>query len=189
MRRLTLAAAALCLTFTATPIRAQQSGQRGALRSEIDRLVAQVNPQVVAWRRDIHEHPELGNREFRTAALVAEHLRSLGMEVRTEVAHTGVVGILRGGRPGPTVALRADMDALPVTEMVDLPFASKVRTEYNGQEVGVMHACGTTTTWPFSWARPRSWPRCATGSPARWSSCSSRRKRDRPRAKTAEPAS
>ena len=96
----------------------------------------------MAWRRDIHEHPELGNREFRTAALVAEHLRALGMEVRTEVGHTGVVATLRGGRPGPVVALRADMDALPVTELVDLPFASKVRTTYNGQEVGVMHACG-----------------------------------------------
>ena len=96
----------------------------------------------MAWRRDIHQNPELGNREFRTAGLVAEHLRSLGIEVQTGVAHTGVVGVLRGGKPGPVVALRADMDALPVTEMADVPFASKVRTEYNGQEVGVMHACG-----------------------------------------------
>ena len=143
MRRLILTSAALCMTIGAPSLGAQEpQARRGALTSEIDRLVAQVNPQVVAWRRDIHEHPELGNREFRTSALVAEHLRGLGMEVRTGVAHTGVVGVLRGGRPGPTVALRADMDALPVTEMVDLPFASKVRTEYNGQEVGVMHACG-----------------------------------------------
>ena len=97
---------------------------------------------MIEWRRDIHANPELSNREFRTAALVADHLRSLGMEVRTEVAHTGVVGFLQGGKPGPIVALRADMDALPVTEMVDLPFASKVRTTYNGMEVGVMHACG-----------------------------------------------
>ena len=97
---------------------------------------------MVTWRRDIHQHPELSNREFRTAALVADHLRALGMEVRTEVAHTGVVATLRGGRPGPVVALRADMDALPVTEMVDLPFASRERAIYNGQEVGVMHACG-----------------------------------------------
>ena len=133
-------AAALCSTFAATPARAQE--HRGDLRAEIERLVAEVNPRVVAWRRDIHENPELGNREFRTSALVADHLRSLRMEVRTGVAHTGVVGVLRGGRPGPTVALRADMDALPVAEMVDLPFASRVRTEYNGQEVGVMHACG-----------------------------------------------
>ena len=133
--------AVLAASLLAVPPLSAQTG-RGSLDREIDALVAQVNPKVVAWRRDIHEHPELGNREFRTAALVAEHLRGLGIEVRTEVAHTGVVGVLRGGRPGPTVALRADMDALPVTEMVDLPFASKVRTEYNGQEVGVMHACG-----------------------------------------------
>jgi amidohydrolase len=113
-----------------------------AIHQRIDAAAAQVNERVVAWRRDIHEHPELGNRELRTAKLVADHLNALGMEVQTEVAHTGVVGILRGGQPGPLVALRADMDALPVTEQVDLPFASKVRTEYNGQEVGVMHACG-----------------------------------------------
>jgi amidohydrolase len=99
-------------------------------------------PKVVTWRRDIHQHPELGNREFRTAKLVADHLRSLGIEVQTEVAHTGVVGVLRGGKPGPVVALRADMDGLPVSEQVDLPFKSTVRTQYNGQEVGVMHACG-----------------------------------------------
>ncbi len=109
---------------------------------EIDRRIEAVRPRVVSWRRDIHEHPELSNREFRTAKLVASHLRALGIEVREGVAHTGVVGVLRGGRPGPVVALRADMDALPVTEMVSLPFASKVRAKYNGQEVGVMHACG-----------------------------------------------
>ncbi|MCP4664218.1 MAG: amidohydrolase [bacterium] len=111
-------------------------------QQEIDRLVTAVTPKVVAWRRDLHQHPELGNRETRTAALVAEHLRGLGMEVRTGVAHTGVVAVLRGDGPGPVVALRADIDALPVTEEVDLPFASKVRTTYNGREVGVMHACG-----------------------------------------------
>jgi amidohydrolase len=110
--------------------------------AEVDRLAAAVMPKVVSWRRDIHQHPELGNRETRTAALVADHLRALGLEVRTGVARTGVVGVLRGGRPGPVVALRADMDALPVTEQVDLPFASRVRTTWNGQEVGVMHACG-----------------------------------------------
>jgi amidohydrolase len=116
--------------------------QASRLDAEIDRRAARVQEQVVAWRRDIHAHPELSNRETRTADLVAQHLRALGMEVRTGVAHTGVVGVLRGGRPGPVVALRADMDALPVTEEVDVPFASKVRTTYNGQEVGVMHACG-----------------------------------------------
>ncbi|MBC54587.1 MAG: N-acyl-L-amino acid amidohydrolase [Gammaproteobacteria bacterium] len=113
-----------------------------ALPETVQQQVDGVMPQVVAWRRDFHQHPELGNREFRTSAIIAEHLEALGMEVETGIAHTGVVGILRGGRPGPTVALRADMDALPVEERVDLPFASQVRTEYNGQDVGVMHACG-----------------------------------------------
>jgi len=109
---------------------------------DAQQLAAGVSEQVVAWRRDIHQHPELGNREFRTSALVAEHLEALGLEVRTGIAHTGVVGILRGGKPGPRIALRADMDALPVTEQVDLPFASEVTTEFRGQTTGVMHACG-----------------------------------------------
>ena len=122
-----------------------QVREAGPLAAEIDRAVEGVMDKVIAWRRDIHEHPELSNREFRTAGIVAEHLRSLGLEVRTEVAHTGVVGVLKGGRPGPVVALRADMDALPVVEQVDLPFASKVRTDYLGQDVGVMHACGHDT--------------------------------------------
>lgn len=113
-----------------------------ALPPTVEGMVDGVMPQVVEWRRDFHQHPELGNREFRTAGIIAEHLRALGMEVQTEVAHTGVVGILKGGREGPVVALRADMDALPVEEQVDLPFASRVRTQYNGQDVGVMHACG-----------------------------------------------
>jgi amidohydrolase len=99
-------------------------------------------PKVVAWRRDIHQHPELSNQEVRTAKLVADHLRALGLEVRTGVAKNGVVGVLRGGKPGPVVALRADMDALPVTELVDLPFKSVARGTWNGQEVGIMHACG-----------------------------------------------
>jgi amidohydrolase len=111
--------------------------------AQIDAAAAGVEARVIAWRRDLHEHPELGNREFRTARIVQEHLQQLGLdEVRTAVAHTGVVGLLKGAHPGPTVALRADMDALPVTEAVDLPFASKVRTTWNGEEVGVMHACG-----------------------------------------------
>lgn len=104
-----------------------------------------VEERVLAWRRHIHQFPELGNREFETARKVAGHLRALGIETRTGIAHTGVVGILRGGLPGPRIALRADMDALPVTERVDLPFASKVTTEYRGQTVGVMHACGHDT--------------------------------------------
>lgn len=135
--RLSLAVLAL---ISAAPVLAAQSPT--SLEAEIKRRTLAVTPQVVAWRRDIHEHPELGNRETRTAALVAAHLRSLGLEVRTGVATTGVVGILRGGKPGPAIALRADMDALPVTEEGNLPFKSTVRTEYNGQQVGVMHACG-----------------------------------------------
>jgi amidohydrolase len=128
------------LTLLAAPLGAQ--GRPGALTTDLDRRVEAVMPKVVAWRRDIHQHPELSNREVRTAKLVADHLTALGLEVRTGVAHTGVVGLLRGGRPGPVVALRADMDGLPVTELVDLPFKSTARAEYNGQEVGVMHACG-----------------------------------------------
>jgi amidohydrolase len=112
-----------------------------AVPADVDQTIDAVMPNVVAWRRDFHEHPELGNREFRTAEIIANHLRDLGMEVQTEVAHTGVVGVLRGG-DGPVVGLRADMDALPVTELVDLPFASKAVGEYQGKEVGVMHACG-----------------------------------------------
>lgn len=109
----------------------------------IDAAAQAVEERVVAWRRDFHAHPELGNRELRTAGIVAEHLIALGLDdVRTRVAHTGVVGVLKGALPGPVVALRADMDALPVNEEVDVPFASKVRTEWNGEQVGVMHACG-----------------------------------------------
>ncbi len=112
------------------------------LDRQIDQAAAKTEASVISCRRDIHEHPELGNREFRTSKLVADRLHELGIETRTGVAHTGVVGVLRGGKPGRVVALRADMDALPVTEQVDVPFKSKVRTTYNGQEVGVMHACG-----------------------------------------------
>lgn len=110
--------------------------------SPLDAVLPRVVPQAIEARHIIHRNPELGNREFETAKLIAAHLRSLGMEVRTGIAHTGVVGILRGAQPGPVVAVRADMDALPVTEATDLPFKSTVRTTYNGQEVGVMHACG-----------------------------------------------
>jgi amidohydrolase len=112
-----------------------------SLAADVTSKIDAVMPKVVEWRRDFHQHPELSNQEFRTAKIVADHLRSLGMEVETEVAHTGVVGTLRGG-DGPVVALRADMDGLPVTELVDLPFASKARGMYQGREVGVMHACG-----------------------------------------------
>jgi amidohydrolase len=136
LRHASLAALLLATVVPATPRPATD---------EIDRRAAEVEARVIAWRRDIHQHPELGNREFRTSALVADHLKRLGIEVRTGVGHTGVVGILRGGKPGPVVALRADMDALPVTEPAGLPFASTVRATYNGQDVGVMHACGHDT--------------------------------------------
>jgi len=114
-----------------------------ALRAEVDKLAAANDAKVIAWRRDIHMHPELSNREFRTSGLVAEHLKKLGFdEVRTGVAHTGVIGVLKGARPGTVVALRADMDALPIVEQTNLAFASKAETTYNGLKVGVMHACG-----------------------------------------------
>jgi amidohydrolase len=108
----------------------------------LDRDAAAIEPRLLDWRRDFHQHPELGNREFRTSKIVADHLKALGLEVHAGIAHTGVAAVLRGGRPGPTIALRADMDALPVTEQVDLPFKSTVTTEYRGQPAGVMHACG-----------------------------------------------
>ncbi len=117
-------------------------GQAAPLKARLDKTAYGLEAKVVAWRRDFHEHPELGNREFRTAEIVATHLKLLGLEVKTGVAKTGVVGILKGGKPGPCIALRADMDGLPVKERVDVPFASKVETEYNGQKVGTMHACG-----------------------------------------------
>lgn len=107
-----------------------------------ERISSSLEQKVIAWRRDLHQHPELSNREFRTSRVISEHLESLGLEVQTEVAHTGVVAILEGGKPGPLIALRADMDALPVTEQTDLPFRSEAIGEYRGDEVGVMHACG-----------------------------------------------
>ena len=116
-----------------------------AARNEIAQQAKQTESMLIAWRRDIHAHPELGNNEKRTAQLVADHLRSLGLEVRTGIARTGVVGVLKGALPGPTVALRADMDALPVKESADLPFASKAKGQYLGKEVDLMHACGHDT--------------------------------------------
>src|SRR6185503_6629634 len=112
------------------------------LKSKVDQQAKAIESQAIDWRHHFHENPELSNREFKTAAYVEAYLRSLGLEVKTQIAHTGVVGILRGGKPGPVVALRADMDALPVKERVDVPFASKAKGEYLGEEVDVMHACG-----------------------------------------------
>jgi amidohydrolase len=130
-----------CITFFAL-FNLQAFAQTNHYRAPISRAAEQLDAKVVNWRHDIHEHPELGNREVRTADLVAKHLRSLGIEVQTGVAKTGVVGLLKGGKPGPVVALRADMDALPVEEKTGLPFASKAKANYNGVESFVMHACG-----------------------------------------------
>lgn len=127
--------AAALLTIAASV--AAQNGTRS-----IDQEAASVTASIVDIRHHLHQYPELSNREEKTAALVADYLRKLGLDVKTGVARTGVVALLKGGRPGPIVAVRADMDALPVTEQTDLPFASRVRTTYLGQDVGVMHACG-----------------------------------------------
>lgn len=114
----------------------------GELGAKADAALAKLEPRIIEWRRDLHQNPELSNREFRTSKIVAEHLKKLGLEVQTGVAKTGVVGVLKGGKPGPTIALRADMDGLPVVEQNDLPFRSKVTTTYRNETVGVMHACG-----------------------------------------------
>lgn len=121
---------------TSNPVVAADLAQQAESRIE------SIMPRVIAWRRDLHQNPELSNREFRTSKMVADHLRRLGLPVETGVAKTGVIALLKGGRPGPTIVLRADMDALPVVEQVDLPFRSKVTTTYRGETVGVMHACG-----------------------------------------------
>jgi amidohydrolase len=115
------------------------------LTAKINIAADKIENKCINWRRDFHEHPELGNNEFRTAKIIATHLRSLGFDVKENVGKTGVVGILKGAKPGPCIGLRADMDGLPVVERVDLPFASKVKSTYNGQDVGVMHACGHDT--------------------------------------------
>lgn len=116
-----------------------------SLKEKVLELSAAVESKVINWRHHIHENPELSNREFKTAAYVAAHLKSLGIEVQENVAKTGVVGVLKGGKPGPVIGLRADMDALPVKERVELPWASKAKGEYLGEEVPVMHACGHDT--------------------------------------------
>lgn len=139
MRNLSIALATLACAF-ASPAAADP-----VPLADIAPRVEAVTAKVVTWRRDFHQHPELANRETRTAGVIAAHLRRLGMEVRTGVGKTGVVGVLRGGRPGPVVALRSDMDALPVTEATGLPFASRVTSAWNGQPTGVAHACGHDT--------------------------------------------
>lgn len=135
MKKIIVSAALLSFTWFV-------SAQNVVLKTKIAQKAESLESKVIAWRRDFHQNPELGNREFKTAEKVSAHLRSLGIEVQTGVGKTGVVGILKGGKPGPVVALRADMDALPVKERVNIPFASKAEGEYNGQTVSVMHACG-----------------------------------------------
>jgi amidohydrolase len=130
------------LLFAFTIISLSSTAQTMATKASISAKADALKDKVIAWRRDFHEHPELGNREVRTSEIIAKHLQSLGIEVKTGVATTGVVGVLKGDKPGPVVALRADMDALPVIERTPIAFASKVKTQYNGQEVGAMHACG-----------------------------------------------
>ena len=133
--RTAVLAAAVIAAANATPVFAQQ-------RAEVASAAQKLQPDVLAWRRDIHQHPELGNREVRTSRLVADHLRELGLEPKTGIATTGVTAVLKGGKPGPRIALRADMDALPVTERTDVPFASKATATFRGETTGVMHACG-----------------------------------------------
>ncbi len=125
-----------------TPLFFFQPGRAQEISSMIAAKAIAIQPRLAEWRRQLHQHPELGNREFKTAAFIAEHLKKLGLEVQTNVAKTGVVAILRGGKPGPVMALRSDMDALPVKERVNIPFASVDSADYNGQHVPVMHACG-----------------------------------------------
>lgn len=132
---------ALSCAFTCTSF-AQMNSK---LQAKVDQQAKEIETRVIEWRRHFHQYPELSNNEFKTAAFVAEHLKKLGIEVQTGVAKTGVVGLLKTGKPGPVIALRADMDALPVTERNSLPFASKEKTVFNGQETGVMHACGHDT--------------------------------------------
>ena len=137
MRKLLLTGITFLFSFF---LMAQYDSEK--LKEKISIAADKIESKCIGWRRDIHEHPELGNQEFRTAKIIADHLRKLGIEVKEKVAVTGVVGILRGAKPGPCIALRADMDALPIVEKGNFPFASKLRTGFNGQDVGVMHACG-----------------------------------------------
>jgi amidohydrolase len=130
------------LTLIITGIALNTFAQSDGLKQKVSQKTDAIEKKIIDWRRDFHEHPELGNQEFRSAEIIAKHLKSLGIEVKTGVAKTGVVGILKGGKPGPVVALRADMDGLPVPERTAVPFASKAKAKFNGEEVSTMHACG-----------------------------------------------
>ena len=142
LRLARLGSAALTLVALTTSNAQSPAAKLSPLNAEIERRVATVMPKVIGWRRDIHEHPELSGEEVRTSKLVAEQLKAMGIEVRTEVGGHGVVGLLKGDKPGPVVALRADMDGLPVEELTDLPFKSRAKGTYRGAPVGIMHACG-----------------------------------------------
>jgi amidohydrolase len=140
MKKIMLPFIVLCI---ATNVLAQPNIT--VLKNKAYTAADKIENKCIAWRHDIHQNPELGNREFRTSKLIAEHLKKLGLDVKENVAKTGVVALLKGAKPGPCIALRADIDALPVTERVNIPFASKTKTTYEGKEVGVMHACGHDT--------------------------------------------
>ena len=127
------------LTLCSTAVLGQMTPK---MQIKINQQAKEIEPKLIEWRRQFHQFPELSNREFKTGAKIAEFLKSLGMDVHYPVAKTGVLGVLRGAKPGPVIALRADMDALPITERNSLPFASKEKTTFNGLETGVMHACG-----------------------------------------------
>lgn len=141
-RLLYLSGMAITATFLLLINHATAQDAGDPLLKTVDQQAKKIEPEVIGWRREIHQHPELSNREFKTAKFVAEHLKALGIEVKTGVAHTGVIGILVGGKPGPVVGLRADMDALPILEENNLPFASHDSTIYNGKMTHIMHACG-----------------------------------------------
>jgi len=136
----------LCVTLLSILVFGNAFAQMNSkLQAKIDKQAREIEGKVIEWRRHFHQYPELSNREVKTAAIVADHLKKLGIEVQTGVAKTGVVGLLKTGKPGPVIALRADMDALPVTERNSLPYASKEKAVFNDQETGVMHACGHDT--------------------------------------------
>jgi amidohydrolase len=141
MRATLLALSLACATATPAA-HADDAARQDVIARHVAQQAQRLQPNVLRWRRDLHQHPELGNREVRTAKLVADHLRGLGLEVKTGIATTGLTAVLKGGKPGPRIAIRADMDALPVTERNDLPFASKATATFRGETVGVMHACG-----------------------------------------------
>ena len=156
-----------------------------AYSKDVEAEIKAVDGKIITWRRDFHQNPELSNREVRTSGIVAEHLKKLGLEVETGIAKTGVVALLKTGKPGPTIALRADMDALPVTERTDVPFKSVAKSSYRGEEVGVMHACGhdahTAILMGVAEALTKARHRCAATS----CSCSSPPKKARRPAKSA----